>query len=88
LTKLLFSERAWEQYLYWQGNDRQRLKKLSDLIRAAMRTPFEGIGKPEPLLGEYSGFWSRRIDEEHRLVYRMDDDVIEIAQCRFHHDRR
>ena len=53
-----------------------------------MRTPFEGIGKPEPLMGEYSGFWSRRIDDEHRLVYRMQDDVLEIAQCRFHYSDR
>lgn len=88
LTKLLFSERAWQHYQYWQDNDKQRLRKLNDLIKAAMRSPFEGIGKPEPLLGEYSGFWSRRIDEEHRLVYRMRDDTLEIAQCRFHYDRR
>jgi len=86
LTKLLFAQRAWEHYQFWQETDRKRLKKLNDLIKASMRTPFEGIGKPEPLMGEYSGFWSRRIDDEHRLVYRMQDDVLEIAQCRFHYN--
>jgi len=86
LTKLLFAQRAWEHYQFWQETDRKRLKKLNDLIKASMRTPFEGIGKPEPLMGEYSGFWSRRIDDEHRLVYRMQDGVLEIAQCRFHYN--
>lgn len=88
MTKVLFSERAWQHYQYWQETDRKRLKKINELIKAAMRTPFEGIGKPEALLAEYSGFWSRRIDDEHRLVYRMRDDILEIAQCRFHYDQR
>lgn len=80
-----FMTRAWEDYLFWQANDRQMLKRLNTLIRECQRTPFEGIGNPEPLKHEFAGWWSRRIDKEHRLVYRVSDNVLEIAQCRFHY---
>ena len=83
--KLVFHQQAWEDYLYWQKTDRKKLKRLNDLIRESSRTPFEGSGKPEPLKGRLSGWWSRRIDREHRLVYRPDEDRILIAQCRYHY---
>lgn len=83
--KLLFHGDAWEQYVYWQQNDRKMLARINDLIRDCTRSPFSGIGKPEALKGSLSGWWSRRIDQEHRLVYRFDDDTILIAQCRFHY---
>ena len=85
MSRLVFTERAWKQYLYWHETDRRRFNKLNDLIKACLRSPHEGIGKPEPLLGEFSGYWSRRIDDEHRLVYRMKDDALEVIQCRFHY---
>lgn len=83
--KLLFSERAWEDYLYWQAQDEKILERLNTLIREASRTPFQGIGKPEPLRGDLSGWWSRRITQEHRLVYRVQDSALQIAQCRYHY---
>lgn len=76
---------AWDDYLYRQRQDRQVLKKLNALIEAALRSPYTGIGKPEPLRHELSGWWSRRIDDEHRLVYRAVEGGIEIAQCRYHY---
>lgn len=76
---------AWEDYLFWQKNDKQTLKKLNDLIKECMRTPFEGKGKPEGLKGDLSGYWSRRITDEHRLVYRVYSDRLHIIQCRFHY---
>ena len=85
--KLTFQEEGWEDYLYWQSADRKQLKKINGLIRECMRTPFNGTGKPEPLKGEFSGWWSRRIDREHRLVYRATDDTLLIAQCRYHYGR-
>lgn len=85
--KLVFHEEAWEDYLYWQSQDPRRLKKINSLIRECLRTPFAGTGKPEPLKGEFSGWWSRRIDQEHRLVYRVTDDALLIAQCQYHYDR-
>lgn len=84
-TKLTFSSRAWSQYLYWQETDKRQVKKINSLIRECLRAPFEGIGKPEPLKNELAGFWSRRIDEEHRLVYRYSDGTLEIIQCRYHY---
>lgn len=81
---LLFTARAWSQYLEWQETDRKALKKLNALIKECQRTPFSGMGKPEPLKGELSGFWSRRIDQEHRLVYRATQTALEIIQCRYH----
>lgn len=83
--KLVFSERAWEDYLHWQASDRKQLERLNLLIRDGIRSPFAGIGKPEPLRGPLSGWWSRRIDREHRLVYRVSDDALMIAQCRYHY---
>ena len=83
--KLLFTERAWEDYLHWQAQDGKILERLNILIREASRTPFQGIGKPEPLRGDLSGWWSRRITQEHRLVYRAQDGVLQIAQCRYHY---
>jgi toxin YoeB len=80
-----FSPEAWEDYLYWQGQDRKVLKRINQLIKESQRTPFEGIGKPERLMHSLSGFWSRRIDHEHRLVYAADDDTIYIAACRHHY---
>ena len=83
--KLVFSERAWEDYLHWQAQDEKILERVNTLIRETSRTPFQGIGKPEPLRGSLSGWWSRRITQEHRLVYRVQDGVVEIAQCRYHY---
>lgn len=85
--KITFSAHGWEDYLHWQERDRKLLKKLNGLIRECQRTPFTGTGKPEPLKGELAGWWSRRIDQEHRLVYRVADDSLLIAQCRYHYDR-
>lgn len=82
---LTFSARAWLQYLEWQDTDRKILKKLNALIKDCQRTPFTGIGKPEPLKGELSGWWSRRIDQQHRLVYRATPTGLEIIQCRYHY---
>lgn len=83
--KLVFSERAWEEYLHWQARDEKILERLNTLIKECRRTPFKGIGKPEPLRGELSGWWSRRITQEHRLVYRVSDGALQIAQCRYHY---
>lgn len=81
-----FSSTGWEDYLYWQQNDKKILKKINSLIQDISRdNPYEGIGKPEPLMHAFSGFWSRRITAEHRLVYRVADDVIQIAQARYHY---
>ncbi|PZN78681.1 MAG: Txe/YoeB family addiction module toxin [Candidatus Methylumidiphilus alinenensis] len=77
---------AWEAYLYWQEQDRKTLKRINSLISAAAREPFEGIGKPEPLRSNLSGYWSRRIDDTHRLVYRATDNELVIIACRFHYD--
>ncbi len=76
---------AWEDYLFWQTTDRKMLKRVNELIRHCQRTPYEGIGKPDPLRGNLSGWWSRRIDQEHRLVYRFEDNKIYILQCRKHY---
>lgn len=83
--KLIFHEVAWEDYLSWQATDRKMLARINSLIKEAQRTPFQGIGKPEPLRGKLTGWWSRRIDQEHRLVYRPTEDALLIAQCRFHY---
>jgi toxin YoeB len=83
--RLTFHKDAWDDYLHWQATDKKMLAKLNTLIKESLRTPFEGTGKPEPLKNEYSGWWSRRINEEHRLVYRPTDDGLVIAQCRFHY---
>ncbi len=83
---LTFSSTAWEDYLYWQKNDKAMLKKINALIKEIQRVPFEGTGKPEPLRHSLSGYWSRRINHEHRLVYKVADDHIFIAQLRYHYD--
>ena len=76
---------AWEDYLYWQKIDKKILKRINSLIKDIRRHPFEGIGDPEPLKHHWSGYWSRRIDREHRLVYKVSDKAIIIAQCRYHY---
>lgn len=83
--KLVFSEQAWADYLYWQVQDKKTLERINTLIKERARTPFEGLGKPEPLRGDLRGWWSRRIDREHRLVYRVEDGALLIAQCRYHY---
>jgi toxin YoeB len=84
-VKPIFHARAWEDYLYWQSTDPKMLARINQLIKESSRSPFQGIGKPEPLRGELRGWWSRRIDQEHRLVYRPTDDALLIAQCRHHY---
>ena len=76
---------AWEDYVYWTKIDKKVQKRINELIRETLRTPFEGKGKPEPLKGNFSGYWSRRITDEHRLVYKVLDQRIHIIQCRFHY---
>lgn len=83
--KLTWSAEAWEDYLYWQDTDKKTVKKINELIKDASRTPFEGKGKPEPLKHHLTGFWSRRITAEHRLVYAVSDDALLIASCRYHY---
>lgn len=87
--KLLWTARGWEDYLHWQDTDGKMLARINDMIRDARRSPFSGIGKPEPLRNEMSGWWSRRINHEHRLVYRVtgsgETQALEIAACRFHY---
>jgi len=83
--KLIFSDRAWEDYLYWQKQDKRMLKKINNLIRDIQRNGYEGTGKPEPLKHALSGYWSRRINEEHRLVYRIEGESIYLAQMRYHY---
>lgn len=83
--KLIFSEHAWEDYLYWQRTDRKILDRINKLIKEAQRSPFEGTGKPEPLRHGLSGYWSRRITDEHRFVYKVDKDSFFIAQLRYHY---
>lgn len=83
--KLTFSEQAWEDYCYWQQHDAKLLRRINELIKECTRTPFSGTGKPEPLRGSLSGWWSRRINLEHRLVYQLSEDSLMIAQCRYHY---
>ncbi|ESQ94568.1 Txe/YoeB family addiction module toxin [Asticcacaulis benevestitus] len=83
--KKTFSTQAWEDYLYWQATDKAVLKRINALVKDIDRHPFEGIGQPEPLKHNWAGYWSRRIDQEHRLVYAISDDAMLIAQCRFHY---
>ena len=82
---LAFSSRAWEDYLYWQQTDPRMVGRVNELLKDVVRNPFAGIGKPEPLRHEFRGYWSRRIDQRHRLVYQPGKDTILIAQCRFHY---
>jgi toxin YoeB len=83
--KKVFADQAWEDYHYWQIQDRKILKRLNELIKDTERSPYEGIGKPEPLKHSLAGYWSRRINVEHHMVYKVDDDKLLLAQLRFHY---
>ena len=83
--KLIFAEDAWEDYLFWQKQDKRMFERINRLIRETLREPFAGAGKPEPLKHALSGYWSRRITDEHRMVYRVEGDALLIAQLRFHY---
>lgn len=83
--KLIFSEHAWEDYLYWQQTDRKMVSRINTLIKEIQRQPFLGIGKPEPLRHALAGYWSRRLNDEHRIVYRATEDAVLIAQLRYHY---
>jgi toxin YoeB len=84
-VKPVFSDSAWEDYLYWQKTDKKILRRINGLVKEIMRTPFEGTGKPEPLKHALSGYWSRRINDEHRIVYKVTEDAVYIAQLRYHY---
>lgn len=85
MRSLKFTDEAWESYVYWQTQDKKTLKRINDLIRAAQRDPFAGIGKPEPLKHSLGGCWSRRIDETNRLVYQVREDELIVLSCRHHY---
>ncbi|QQR39548.1 Txe/YoeB family addiction module toxin [Devosia rhizoryzae] len=85
--KLLFTETGWDDYQHWQANDRDILEKVNTLLKDCRRSPFSGIGKPEALRGDRKGWWSRRITKEHRLVYRVEGEILWVNQCRFHYDK-
>lgn len=84
--KYIFVDEFWEDYLYWQKTDKKILKRINQLLKDISRNPFDGIGKPEPLKYKYKGYWSRRITDEHRLIYKFRENEILIAKCRFHYD--
>ena len=84
--RVLWDDRAWEEYLLWQKQDKKSLKRINALIKDIQRRPFDGIGKPEPLKGNLSGWWSRRIDDVNRIVYKVEGDMVIIASCRSHYD--
>ncbi len=83
--ELSWDPQAWDDYLYWQQADKKMVSRINELIKDCLRSPFKGIGKPEPLKGNYSGYWSRRITNEHRLIYKIKDERMHIVQCRFHY---
>ncbi len=85
MRDLIWDAKAWQDYLYWQSQDKKTLKRINRLIQNTLTTPFEGIGKAEPLKESLSGYWSRRIDETNRLVYRVTDEYIKIISCRYHY---
>jgi len=85
-VKYIFVDESWDDYLFWQETDKKMLQRINDLLKDISRNPFSGIIKPEPLKYKYKGFWSRRINEEHRLIYQFRDGEILIAKCRFHYD--
>lgn len=87
MMRITFSRNSWEEYTSWQVDEKQMLRKINELIKDIQRHPFEGIGKPEPLKYDLAGFWSRRIDREHRLVYQVIDNELLIYSCRYHYDR-
>lgn len=82
---LTWASQAWQDYLYWQSRDRKTLKRINTLIKDVQRQPFEGLGDPEPLRHQWAGYWSRRIDREYRLVYKVNDNAVVIVQCRYHY---
>jgi toxin YoeB len=84
-VKLVFADEAWNDYLYWQEQDKRTVKRINELIEATKRDPFSGIGKPEPLKHALAGFWSRRITDEHRMVYKVEKDALLLAQLRYHY---
>jgi len=84
--RYIFIDMAWDKYLFWQKNDKQKINKINELLKDISRSPYEGISKPEALKFNYAGYWSRRIDEEHRLIYKVEQDEIQILKCRFHYD--
>ena len=84
-SRITWTASAWNDYQYWLGQDRKTLKRINSLIRECLRAPFAGVGKPEPLKENLSGFWSRRIDDTNRLVYRVDDDDLVVIACRYHY---
>lgn len=83
--KLVFAEKAWEDYLYWQKTDKKILNRINTLVKDIKREPFDGLGKPEPLKHALSGYWSRRINDEHRIIYKINQDSVLIAQLRYHY---
>ncbi|MFV7235789.1 MULTISPECIES: Txe/YoeB family addiction module toxin [Flavobacterium] len=83
--KIIWHSQAWDDYLYWQKTDKSKLKRINELIKSTTRTPFEGIGNPEPLKHELQGYWSRRIDSEHRLVYTIKEEDLIIITCKYHY---
>jgi toxin YoeB len=83
--EIVWQTNAWEDYLYWQKNDKQKLKRINELIKECQRNKFEEIGKPEPLKENLAGLWSRRIDSEHRFVYKIEENRLHIIQCRYHY---
>ena len=85
MRRICFVPNAWDDYLFWQGQDRRTLRRINQLIEACLREPFAGVGKPEPLRENLSGYWSRRIDDTHRLVYRATDDELVVIACRYHY---
>lgn len=84
--KYVFVDESWEDYVFWQGTDKKMVRRINELLKDISRSPFSGIGKPEPLKYKYKGFWSRRINEEHRLIYQVRENEILIAKCRYHYD--
>lgn len=86
IETLAWTKEAWVDYVYWQTQDKKTLKRINKLIKESLRTPFSGIGKPEPLKANLAGFWSRRIDHSNRLVYAIDDKQLTIISCRYHYD--
>ena len=83
---ITFNDTSWNEYLFWQKNDKQKLNKINELLKDILRSPYEGTGKPVALKHKYIGYWSRRIDEEHRLIYKVEQHEILIYKCRFHYD--
>ena len=88
MKRIIFSKNAWEDYTSWQNQDKKTLKKINSLIKDIQSSPYEGIGKPEPLKYDLAGLWSRRIDREHRLVYSVEEEDLQIYSCKYHYDNK